>query len=114
MAEIKLCAPIAEIRGQLGKGSDVYFIQRNGKTFMCHRHKEANGYPVRKTPDNSVVREPSKAQVSKQERFAEVHKMVAEVMATTTLREQYEREWAKQKKYATLRGYIFHRLYSND
>ncbi len=87
------------IQSMSGTVNGVTYVTRNGKTFAYIREPK---------PRRS---KPSPAERTIRDKFKTVTQQTTEIMHTTHLRKKYEEAWRKQKKYATLRGFIFHCLY---
>lgn len=77
----------------------ITYVTRNGKTFA---YKRRPTQPRKHLPQA----------IAAQNRFALVQKQTTEILHSTFLKAKYEAEWKKQKRYPTLRGYIFHCLYA--
>lgn len=100
MAKIELCGLFSELHGRLNPQDNFYYATRNGKVYTCSMPRKRltkDGKPIPKT----------KQQQTSQERFTKAQKMTTEVMNSYYLRRLYEQQMARQKKYHTLRGYIF-------
>lgn len=98
---IEFDGPIAVLRGSLSKSSEYYYKVQNGKNIMARK--------PRRTKKSEAYKQSAKAK-SSQEHFKQLSLMAQEVLHTNLLRARYEREWKKQKKYSTLRGYVMHCL----
>lgn len=97
--KVTFFGPIEALRGSLSKDSEFYYKVQNGKTIVAHK--------PRRTP-KSIAASTSSAAITRQQRFALINRIAAEVLHTEALREQYLQQFRKQKQYATLRGYIAH------
>lgn len=97
--KVEFIGPIEVMRGSLSKGSEYYYKVQNGKNIIAHK-------PRRTAKMEAALQSP--AAQARRERFAHINRMAAEVMGTKALREQYMLQYNKQKKYATLRGFIAH------
>lgn len=117
MAIVTFSGPIQYMVGSISKDSPYYYRRTpSGKIAVC---KKA-GYRAPKEPEltaEQIAEIKKKAATAEQkkrrERFARALKMVQEIMATTHLKAVYQAQWRKQKKYATLRGYIMAQLYAS-
>ena len=99
MAVIRFNGMIASISGSIGKDSKTYFRTQNGKTYLC------------KKPKRSAVRSISKTEEDNRACFKQAQKMVKEIYQLPALLAHYSAGYARQKKYRTLRGYIFAQCY---
>lgn len=96
MAKIDYQDPIKAVHGKLSKESDVVYKELNGTT-----------YASKFTKSN---KEPTAAQIAQQEKFKQATAKVAEIMQDIDKLTPYREEWRKQKKYTTLRGFIFNKV----
>ena len=85
--------------GKLCSHSDIYFAERNGTQYTG---KICNPY----------TGEPTVNQVSVRQKFADTIEAMTNL--TEEQIEQYKTAFRKQKKYKTLRGYIFAQLYKDN
>ena len=108
MARVELNDLIANVRGSLSKESGLCFRVINGKTYMSRKPGwEERGIGKWKKP----VRKPqTKQQLTQQERFKQAHEMCKAIFGCDGLRKAYEAQWKSQKKYVTLRGYVFAKM----
>ena len=91
MSKIKLEAPFRQFRGKICKHSDIIYKEMNGTQFtsqIC----------------NPYTGEPSQAQVTQRERFAQAKANVAALSSEDVA--AYKEAFAKQRKYKTLQGYM--------
>ena len=91
MSKIKLEAPFRQFRGKICKHSDIIYKEMNGTQFtsqIC----------------NPYTGEPSQAQVTQRERFAQAKTNVAALSSEEV--QAYKEGFAKQRKYKTLQGYM--------
>ena len=91
MSKIKLEAPFRQFRGKICKHSDIIYKEMNGTQFtsqIC----------------NPYTGEPSQAQVTQRERFAQAKANVATLSSEEV--QAYKDAFAKQRKYKTLQGYM--------
>ena len=91
MSKIKLEAPFRQFRGKICKHSDIIYKEMHGETFtsqIC----------------NPYTGEPSQAQVTQRERFAQA-KANVQALSTEDVA-AYKEAFAKQRKYKTLQGYM--------
>lgn len=93
--KVVLKAPFQNASGSLG---NLTFRTINGQTYVFHK---ASPRTTPATPAERTIRD----------KFKAVTQQTTEVMHTTHLRAKYAAAWRKQKKYSTLRGFIFHCLY---
>ncbi len=90
------------IQSMSGTINGVTYVTRNGKTFAYMREPKSSRTKAKPaTPAERTIRD----------KFKAVTQQTTEVMHTTHLRAKYAAAWRKQKKYSTLRGFIFHCLY---
>ncbi len=101
MAKVFYPEHIARIQGKVCKKdpNGLTYMQRSdsGTSFVQHRH--ATEYT------------PTPGQQAANARFANAHAAVASVMTDASQLQQYSTAWKAQKKYATLRGFIFAQEY---
>ena len=107
MAKVTLSAPIESIRGKLGKDSGLCFMVRGGNTYMYRRMpgKMPKRIPVREEQSNAMQQ--------RQALFKQAQAITQEIMRGTAQKALYEATWKKQKRYVTLRGYVFAQIYAN-
>lgn len=97
--------PVKNIRGKMNKGDKSVFRVIWGT--------EQNGY-AKYVRFNPAVKGSDKQKAAIQ-KFKETAELVEQVMQDPVARKQYEESFLEQKKYKTLRGYIFAKLYKmND
>lgn len=99
--KVTLSIPFATIHGSIDKSSPFYYKVQNGHPVLAHK--------PRRTP-KAVAASTSQQAVTRQKRFAELNRLAAEILRTTTLRADYEERFCQQQQYATLRGFIMHCL----
>lgn len=97
MSKIKPMELISEMSGKVCGHSDTYFANRNGTQYSV---KICNPYQG----------EPTEKQLAVQQKFAQVQAAIQAL--TEEDKQSYATNFKKQKKYKTLRGYIFSRLYN--
>ena len=97
MAKFKTMELLSSLSGKVCGHSNTYFAERNGTLYtgtICNPYKG----------------EPTEKQLAVREKFA------ATTEAMNNLTEEqiadYTADFKKQKKYKTLRGYIFSQLYN--
>ena len=97
MAKLKPMELISKLSGKVCSHSNKYFAVRNGTQYTG-------------TICNPYTGEPTEKQVAVRTKFtATIEAMNA---LTEDQKEAYEEAFKKQKKYRTLRGYIFAQLYN--
>ena len=85
--------------GKLCSHSDIYFAERNGTQYTG---KICNPYTGEPTEKQTAVR------------FIFADTVAAINALSEEQRAEYEAAFKRQKKYKTLRGYIFAQLYNSD
>lgn len=96
MAKFKTMELLSSLSGKVCGHSNVYFAERNGTQYtgtICNPYKG----------------EPTAAQITVRTNFATALTNMAAL--TTAEIDAYEAAFKKQKKYRTLRGYIFAQEY---
>ena len=97
MSKIKPMELLSRLSGKVCGHSNVYFAERNGTQYTG-------------TICNPYTGEPTAKQIAVREAFtATIEAMNA---LTEDQKQAYEEAFKKQKKYRTLRGYIFAQLYN--
>lgn len=96
MAKIKPMELIAQMSGKVCSHSDTYFVMKNGTQFTG---KICNPY----------TGEPTEAQLAVQNKFAQAQEAIKAL--DDEQMNAYRTAFKKQKKYKTLRGYIFAQEY---
>lgn len=97
MAKLKPMELISKLSGKVCSHSNKYFAVRNGTQYTG-------------TICNPYTGEPTEKQVAVRTKFtATIEAMNA---LTEDQKQAYEEAFKKQKKYRTLRGYIFAQLYN--
>ena len=99
MAKIKPMELISKMSGKLCSHSDIYFAERNGTQYTG---KICNPY----------TGEPTEKQLAIRNKFSETIETIQAL--SEEQRAEYEAAFKRQKKYKTLRGYIFAQLYNNN
>ena len=97
MSKFKPMELISQLRGKLCSHSDIYFAERNGTQYtgkIC-------------TP---YTGEPTEKQVAVRQKFADTIEALNQL--TQEQKDAYKEAFRKQKKYRSLRGYIFAQEYS--
>ena len=97
MSKIKPMELLSRLSGKVCSHSNVYFAERNGTQYTG-------------TICNPYTGEPTEKQVAVRQRFADTYAAMANL--TEDQKEAYAEAFKKQKKYRTLRGYIFAQLYN--
>ena len=92
MAKIKPMELISKMSGKLCSHSDIYFAERNGTQYTG---KICNPY----------TGEPTENQVAVRQKFADTIEAMNQL--TAEQKDAYREAFRKQKKYRSLRGYIF-------
>ena len=96
MAKIKPMELLARLSGKVCGHSNTYFAERNGTQYtgtICNPYKG----------------EPTDKQIAVREKFADTIEAINNL--TEEQRDAYKEAFRKQKKYRTLRGYIFAQEY---
>lgn len=99
MALVKPMELIAELSGKVCGHSNKYFAVRNGTQYTG-------------TICNPYTGEPTEKQLAVRQKFADTYTAMAAL--TEEQQAEYETAFRKQKKYRTLRGYIFAQLYKDN
>ena len=97
MSKVKPMELISQLSGKVCSHSNKYFAVRNGTQYtgtICNPYKG----------------EPTDKQIANRQKFADTYAAMANL--TEEQREAYTEAFKKQKKYRTLRGYIFAQLYN--
>ena len=97
MAKFKTMELLSSLSGKVCGHSNTYFAERNGTLYtgtICNPYKG----------------EPTEKQIALRQKFADTYAAMAEL--TEEQKEAYKTAFNKQKKYKTLRGYIFSQLYN--
>ena len=97
MAKLKPMELISELRGKVCGHSNKYFAVRYGTQYTG-------------TICNPYTGEPTEAQIAVRQKFADTYAAMAAL--TPEQKADYETAFRKQKKYRSLRGYIFAQLYT--
>jgi len=90
---------LSSLHGKVCGHSDVYFAQRGGTRYtgkIC----------------NPRTKPFSESELALQNKFKQAHQATLTALANSTDRAKYETAFKKQRKYSTLRGYIFATLYA--
>lgn len=99
MAKLKPMELIAELSGKVCGHSNKYFAVRNGTQYTG-------------TICNPYTGEPTEKQIAVRQKFADTYTAMAAL--TEEQKAEYETAFRRQKKYRSLRGYIFAQLYNAD
>lgn len=99
MAKLKPMELIAELSGKVCGHSNKYFAVRNGTQYTG-------------TICNPYTGEPSEKQIAVRQKFKQTYTAMAAL--TEEQKAEYETAFRRQKKYRSLRGYIFAQLYNAD
>ena len=97
MALIKPMELLTSLSGKVCGHSNKYFAVRNGTQYTG-------------TICNPYTGEPTEKQIAVRQKFREIYEAMAQL--TEEQKEAYKEAFRKQKKYKTLRGYIFAQLYN--
>ena len=130
MSKVTLNSPVKTLSGTLNRQSDLVFVTRHRTEHVSTRTLESSSphrpshLPHRalthdNTPPSASCMDaqsssPSPAQQQTRENFAILRRQAQYILATPSLRDSYLRQWAKQRKYHTLLGFIMHSLSSPD
>ena len=104
MAQINLMSHLDSVRGKYARTDQVY-------TKVRKVDNQTIGVRVKNPATNEP---PSAAQAAAQAKFTATMALVATALADAQQQATYMAEWKKQRKYKTLRGYVFHKLYSQQ
>lgn len=99
MSKIKPMILVEKLSGKVCGHSNTYFAERNGTQYTG-------------TICNPYMGEPTEKQIAVRQKFADTYTAMAAL--TEEQKAEYETAFRKQKKYKTLRGYIFAQLYNSD
>ena len=102
MAKISCMTHLDSIRGKYAKTDQVY-------TKVRKVDDQTIGVRLKNPTTNEP---PTAAQQVAQTRFAAVVTLVNNALADAEQNASYKTAWKKQRKYKTLRGYVFHLLYN--
>ena len=97
MSKVKPMELLASLSGKICGHSNKYFAVRNGTQYtgtICNPYKG----------------EPTEAQIAVRQKFADTYAAMAQL--TDEQKDAYKEAFRKQKKYRTLRGFIFSQLYN--
>jgi hypothetical protein len=97
MALIKPMELLATLSGKVCGHSNKYFAVRNGTQYTG-------------TICNPYTGEPTEKQIAVRQKFRETYEAMAQL--TEEQKEAYREAFKRQKKYKSLRGYIFAQLYN--
>ena len=99
MSKVKPMELISELSGKVCGHSNKYFAVRYGTQYTG-------------TICNPYTGEPTEKQIANRQKFADTY--AAMTALSEEQRAQYEAAFKRQKKYKTLRGYIFAQLYNAE
>lgn len=102
MAKITAMTHLDAIAGKYARTDKVYTRVRK---FDNQIIGVALNHPATNMP-------PSEGQVAAQQKMKTVHARVSTILADSSQRADYLLKWKNQRKYKTLRGYIFAQEYS--
>ena len=97
MAKLKPMILVERLSGKVCGHSNTYFAERYGTQYTG-------------TICNPFTGEPTEKQIAVRQKFAETYAAMANLTPEQTA--DYETAFKKQKKYRSLRGYIFAQLYN--
>ena len=97
MAKIKPMELIAQMSGKVCSHSDTCFVMKNGSQFTG---KICNPY----------TGDPTEAQMVARNKFKQTQESIKALSEEQMM--QYRTAFKKQKKYKTLRGYVFAQMYN--
>lgn len=103
MSLLKLMTHLDAVSGKYSKTDEVY-------TKVRKFDNQVIGVRMKHPVDNNP---PTAAQQQAQEKFTALVAAVNTALADAEQKATYKAAWKKQKKYKTLRGYVFH-LKNND
>ena len=98
MAKLKLMTHLDGVSGKYSKTDEVY-------TKIRKFDNQTIGVRIKHPATNEP---PTAAQQEAQNNFASVVALVNTALANSEQKAAYEAQWKKQKKYKTLRGFVFH------
>ena len=98
MAKLKPMILVEKLSGKVCGHSNTYFAERYGTQYTG-------------TICNPFTGEPTEKQIAIRQKFADTYAAMA--LLTDEQKEAYEAAFKKQKKYRSLRGYIFAQEYKN-
>lgn len=104
MAQLDPMIHLDAFHGKYGRTDRVYARVRK---FDNRTLGIALKHPVTNNP-------PTEEQKAVQEKFKTVQTKVKTILADPAQRAQYLAEWKAQRKYTTLRGYVFAKLYNDE
>lgn len=104
MAKLQPFTHLDSLRGKYSKTDQVY-------TKVRKVDNQVIGVRMKNPATNEP---PSVAQEVAQTKFAAVIAQVVTTLANAEQKASYEVAWRKQRKFKTLRGYVFHQLYSQQ
>lgn len=104
MSKIKLMTHLDSVRGKYSRTDEVH-------TRVRKVDNQVIGVRLKNPATNEP---PSAAQAAAQAKFTATMALVATALANAEQRATYLAAWKKQRKYKTLRGYVFHNLYSQQ
>ncbi|MBO5817949.1 MAG: hypothetical protein J6R26_08505 [Paludibacteraceae bacterium] len=96
MAKLKPMILVEKLSGKVCGHSNTYFAERNGTLYTG-------------TICNPFTGEPTEKQIAVRQKFADTYAAIANL--TEEQKEAYKEAFKKQKKYRSLRGYIFAQEY---
>lgn len=104
MAQLQPFTHLDSLRGKYSRTDKVY-------TKVRKVDNQVIGVRLKNPATNEP---PSAAQAAAQAKFTATMALVATALANAEQRATYLAAWKKQRKYKTLRGYVFHNLYSQQ
>ena len=104
MSKITLMTHLDSVRGKYAKTDEVY-------TKVRKSDQQVIGVRLKNPTTNEP---PSAAQLESQTKFAATAALVKAALADNERKNNYKAEWKKQRKYKTLTGFIFHKLYNEN
>lgn len=104
MAKMNMATPYDSNYGKYAHTDQIYFkIRKFDQQTLAVRLK----HPTTNEP-------PSAAQQTAQTKLAEVAALVKAALANPERKTELKAEWKKQKRYKTLTGFAFHKLYHSE
>lgn len=123
MSKVTLNSPLKTLSCKLNRQSDLVFVTRHRTERVSTRTLSSSStssspdpsssHPASASPASCMdarSSSPSPAQQRARENFVQLRRQAQHILATPSLRDRYLRQWAKQRQFHTLLGYIMHSL----